>query len=142
MDSYYNQNYTKEQITQILAKIKHCVKTHRFTISRNEHRQENIDFINIKALMEKLCAMCYNKYDTLLMNRRKGKGMKTSYNNLWKMLIDRNMQKKDLIDKLGISSTTIAKMGKGDKVSLDVLERICAYFDCNIGDVISFEKED
>ena len=85
--------------------------------------------------MEKLCAMCYNKYDTLLMNRRKGKGMKTSYNNLWKMLIDRNMQKKDLIDKLGISSTTIAKMGKGDKVSLDVLERICAYFDCNIGDV-------
>ena len=84
--------------------------------------------------MEKLCAMCYNKYDTLLMNRRKGKGMKTSYNNLWKMLIDRNMQKKDLIDKLGISSTTIAKMGKGDKVSLDVLERICAYFDCNIGD--------
>ena len=85
--------------------------------------------------MEKLCAMCYNKYDTLLMNRRKGKGMKTSYNNLWKMLIDR-------IDKLGISSTTIAKMGKGDKVSLDVLERICAYFDCNIGDVISFEKED
>lgn len=46
MDSYYNQNYTKEQITQILAKIKHCVKTHRFTISRNEHRQENIDFIN------------------------------------------------------------------------------------------------
>ena len=76
--------------------------------------------------------MCYNKYDTLLMNRRKGKGMKTSYNNLWKMLID----------KLGISSTTIAKMGKGDKVSLDVLERICAYFDCNIGDVISFEKED
>ena len=92
--------------------------------------------------MEKLWAMCYNKYDTLLMNRRKGKGMKTSYNNLWKMLIDRNMQKKDLIDKLGISSTTIAKMGKGDKVSLDVLERICAYFDFNIGDVISFEKED
>ena len=91
--------------------------------------------------MEKLCAMCYNKYDTLLMNRRKGKGMKTSYNNLWKMLIDRNMQKKDLIDKLGISSTTIAKMGKGDKVSLDVLERICAYFDCNIGDVIRFETE-
>ena len=58
------------------------------------------------------------------------------------MLIDRNMQKKDLIDELGISSTTIAKMGKGDKVSLDVLERICEHFDCNIGDVISFEKED
>lgn len=67
--------------------------------------------------------------------------MKISYNNLWKILIDRNMQKKDLIDELGISSTTIAKMGKGEKVSLDVLERICLYFDCNIGDIISFEKE-
>lgn len=68
--------------------------------------------------------------------------MKISYNNLWKIMIDRNMQKKDLIDELGISSTTIAKMGKGEKVSLDVLERICSYFDCNIGDVMSFEKDD
>ena len=66
--------------------------------------------------------------------------MKISYNGLWKMLIDYNMQKKDLIDKIGISSTTIAKMGKGEKVSLDVIERICTYFDCNIGEVVSFDK--
>lgn len=66
--------------------------------------------------------------------------MKILYNGLWKLLIDRNMQKKDLIEKIGISSTTIAKMGRGEKVSLDVLERICEYFECNIGDVISFEK--
>ena len=52
-----------------------------------------------------------------------------------------NMQKKDLIDKVGLSSTTIAKMGKGEKVSLDVIERVCEHLDCNIGDVISFEKE-
>ena len=63
-----------------------------------------------------------------------------SYNGLWKLLIDKNMQKKDMINKIGISSTTIAKMGKGEKVSLDVLERICLYFDCNIGDIISFDK--
>lgn len=66
--------------------------------------------------------------------------MKISYKNLWKLMIDKNMQKKNLIDELGISSSTIAKMGKGEKVSLDVLEKICIYFDCNIGDVISFEK--
>lgn len=66
--------------------------------------------------------------------------MKISYNGLWKILIDRNMQKKDLIDKIGISSTTIAKMGKGEKVSLDVIERICSYFDCDIGDIISFDR--
>jgi DNA-binding Xre family transcriptional regulator len=68
--------------------------------------------------------------------------MKISYNGLWKILIDKNMQKKDMIDKIGISSTTVAKMGKGEKVSLDVLERICKYLDCNIGDIISFEKID
>lgn len=51
-------------------------------------------------------------------------------------------QKKDLIDAVGVSSSTIAKMGKGENVSLDVLERLCAYFDCNIGDVVSFEKEE
>ena len=67
--------------------------------------------------------------------------MKISCNGLWKVLIDHNMQKKDLIDKIGISSTTIAKMGKGEKVSLDVIERLCDYFDCNVGDVISFEKD-
>lgn len=66
--------------------------------------------------------------------------VKISYNGLWKLLIDNEMQKKDLIDKIGVSSTTIAKMGKGEKVSLDVLERICNYFNCNIGDVMSFEK--
>ncbi len=66
--------------------------------------------------------------------------MKISYNGLWKILIDKNMQKKDLIDKIGISSTTIAKMGKGEKISLDVIERICVYFDCDIGDVICFER--
>lgn len=50
------------------------------------------------------------------------------------------MQKKDLIDEIGISSTTIAKMGKGEKVSLEVIERICNYFNCDIGDVVSFNN--
>ena len=58
------------------------------------------------------------------------------------MLIDHGMQKKDLINQIGISSTTIAKMGKGEKVSFDVIERICAYFDCDIGDIVCFEKKD
>ena len=71
------------------------------------------------------------------MHVRKGEAMRISYNGLWKMLIDHGMQKKDLIDELGISSSTIAKMGKGENVSLDVLARICTHFDCDIGDLIS-----
>lgn len=66
--------------------------------------------------------------------------MKVLYNGLWKMLIDKGLQKKDLIETLGISSTTIAKMGKGEKVSFEVIEKNCTEFDCNIGDVIAFDK--
>uniref|UniRef100_I5AWU9 Putative transcriptional regulator n=1 Tax=Eubacterium cellulosolvens (strain ATCC 43171 / JCM 9499 / 6) TaxID=633697 RepID=I5AWU9_EUBC6 len=68
--------------------------------------------------------------------------MSISYNGLWKMLIDKNMYKKDLAAALNISSATMAKMGKGETVSLDVLQKICAYMDCNIGDIMSFEKEE
>ena len=68
--------------------------------------------------------------------------MAVSYNGLWKILIDKNLQRKDLTEELNISSATIAKMGKGEQVSMDVLERICTYLDCNIGDIISFEKEE
>lgn len=68
--------------------------------------------------------------------------MVVSYNGLWKILIDKNLQKKDLTEELNISSATIAKMGKGEQVSMDVLERICTYLDCNIGDIMSFEKKE
>jgi putative transcriptional regulator len=68
--------------------------------------------------------------------------MAVSYNGLWKILIDKNLQKKDLMEQLNISSTTIAKMGKGEQVSLNVLERICTHLDCNIGDIMRFEKEE
>lgn len=68
--------------------------------------------------------------------------MAVSYNGLWKKLIDKNLQKKDLTEDLNISSTTIAKMGKGEMVSMNVLERICTYLECNIGDIMSFEKEE
>ncbi len=67
--------------------------------------------------------------------------MSISYNGLWKQLIDHKMQKKDLSDSLGISSATIAKMGRGEPVSLEVLERICIYLNCDIGDIMSFEKK-
>ena len=68
--------------------------------------------------------------------------MAISYNGLWKLMIDKNLQKKNLIEDLDFSSATIAKMGKGESVSVDALERICEYMNCNIGDIMSFEKEE
>ena len=64
-----------------------------------------------------------------------------SYNKLWKVLIDRNMMKKDLMEKTNINSSTMAKMGKGLPVSIEILGRICDALECNIGDIVDYVKE-
>jgi DNA-binding Xre family transcriptional regulator len=66
--------------------------------------------------------------------------MLISYKGLWKILADKQLLKKELSSELKISSATIAKMGKGESVSLDVLRRICQFLYYNIGDIVSFEK--
>ena len=62
--------------------------------------------------------------------------MSISYNKLWKLLIDKGMLKKDLMAATKITASTMAKMGKNEPVSLDVLVRICKVLECNIGDII------
>ena len=62
--------------------------------------------------------------------------MAICYNNLWKLLIDRNMNKSDLKEAAGISFNVIAKMGKNETVSFESIEKICYALNCNIGDVI------
>ena len=64
-----------------------------------------------------------------------------SYNKLWKILIDKRMTKKMLMEKTGVSKATFAKMNRGDSVSLDVLARICIELRVDIGDVVELEKE-
>jgi len=64
-----------------------------------------------------------------------------SYNKLWKLLIDKNMMKKDLMAKTKITSSTIAKMGHGESVSMEVLGRICDVMDCNIGDIVDYVRK-
>ena len=62
--------------------------------------------------------------------------MAMNYNKLWKILIDRNMMKKDLIQMAGISTNAMAKMGKGGDVSTQVLRKICTALDCKIEDIV------
>lgn len=64
--------------------------------------------------------------------------MNISYKKLWKLLIDRDMKKRDLQIAAGISSATITKMSKSDTVSTDVLMRICKVLHCDIGDIMEF----
>ncbi len=68
--------------------------------------------------------------------------MTFSYNKLWKILIDNNMMKKDLMAKAKITSSTMAKLGKSEPVSMEVLGRICQVFKCNIGDIVDVVFED
>jgi DNA-binding Xre family transcriptional regulator len=67
--------------------------------------------------------------------------MLVSYNGLWKLLIDKNMKKVDLSRKLGISSSTIARMSNGEMVSMSILGKICEELDCDFGDIIHYEKD-
>lgn len=67
--------------------------------------------------------------------------MAVSYNGLWKLLIDKNMKKIDLMNRVEISSSTVAKMTNGEFVSLKVLEKICAELDCDFGDIVHYERK-
>ena len=62
--------------------------------------------------------------------------MKANYNKLWKMLIDKKMNKTTLQEKVGMSPNTLAKMGRDENVSMEVLLRICEVLQCDIGDIM------
>lgn len=68
--------------------------------------------------------------------------MAFSYNKLWKILIDKKMIKKDLMEATDLTTTTMAKLGKDLPVSMDVLARICKALNCNIGDIVDYIDED
>lgn len=68
--------------------------------------------------------------------------MRFSYNKLWKLLIDRGINKKTLREMSGISATSVAKLGKGGNVNTDVLLRICDALNCDVGDIMEFVRED
>lgn len=58
------------------------------------------------------------------------------YKKLWKLLIDKDLKKKDIISLAGISQSSLTKMGKNQNVNTDILVRICTALDCQIGDIV------
>ena len=67
--------------------------------------------------------------------------MTICYNKLWKLLIDKNMKKKDLRLATGMSTTALAKLGKNQHVSTEILTKICTVLDCDFCDIIELVKE-
>ncbi len=68
--------------------------------------------------------------------------MAVSYKKLWKVLIDKDMKKKDLQKAAGVSWASVTKLSKGETVSMEVLGKICRALDCNIGDVMEFVEDE
>jgi DNA (cytosine-5)-methyltransferase 1 len=68
--------------------------------------------------------------------------MSISYDRLWKLLIDKKMNRTALKEAAGISFNVLAKMGKGEAVSMDSMLKVCKALDCDISDVMEVEKEE
>lgn len=67
--------------------------------------------------------------------------MAISYKKLWKLLIDKDMRKEDLRLKAGISTNTIAKLGKNENVNTGILVKICAALNCDIADIMEISED-
>ena len=68
--------------------------------------------------------------------------MKVSYKKLWKLLIDKDMKKRDLQETAGISSSSIAKLSKNNYVSMDVLVKVCTALNVDFADVIEIVSDE
>lgn len=68
--------------------------------------------------------------------------MAVSYKKLWKLLIDKDMKKKDLRIATGITTTALAKLGRNENVNTDILVKICKALNCDISDIMEIVEED
>ena len=65
-----------------------------------------------------------------------------SYNKMWKLLIDKNMKRKDLKEKAEVSQNVMARLSKNQAVTMDTMGKICKVLQCDIGDVMEFIPEE
>ena len=68
--------------------------------------------------------------------------MAISYKKLWKLLIDKDMKKKDLQQLAGISSASITKLAKNENVNTEIIEKICVALQCDVSDIMEMTEDD
>ncbi|CUH91766.1 hypothetical protein SD1D_0213 [Herbinix luporum] len=98
------------------------------TNQKSCERKENV--CNMMMLM----ILCNYTYIEVIM-------MAISYKKLWKLLIDRDMKKKDLQKLAGISSATITKLGKNENVSTEIIQKICIALECDVCDIMEMDTK-
>lgn len=79
--------------------------------------------------------MCYH-IQYVNISKQGGDGLSISYNKLWKLLVDKKINKTELRKSAGISTNVIAKLGKDEPVSMETMTKICAALNCDIGDIM------
>ena len=83
-----------------------------------------------------------HKVVVFMIEFKRGFDMTANYKKLWKLLIDRDMKKKDLAIKSGISNTSIAKLGRNENITMDVFVKICGALKCSLDDIVEIISED
>ena len=119
-------------------------------------KKAGLSSIKVSSAIEKIEIMCYTDENSAFaeINSLKTdfqevvsyiadevRRMAVSYKKLWKLLIDRDMKKKDLCAAAGISHASMAKLGKNENVTTDVLVKICTALQCDIGDIMELTPE-
>ncbi len=97
--------------------------------------------LGITIFSFELSLLLVGNYDIITKECRRCK-MAASYKKLWKLLIDKDLKKKDLISIAEISNYTLNKLTKGENVTTDILGRICKALDCNVEDIMEFVEND
>ena len=80
--------------------------------------------------------------ESILKKNDRGEHMAMCYKKLWKLLIDKNLNKSDLRERTGLSTSTIAKLGRDEYVSMEVVSKICATLQCDVGDIMEYVSDE
>ena len=118
-----------EQTWKFYGKIKRA-----FSLTFAKSNEKSLFLHLICAFSQIILQFAY--FSGIIVMGYGGDRMSISYNKLWKLLIDKGMMKKDLMAATNITASTMAKMGKNEPVSLEILMRICKALNCNIGEII------
>ena len=106
-------------------------------IEKKVFLQKSMRSQNISRFSQQAVVYCYKAWFLFAGRELEGSGiMAVSYKKLFKILIDRDMKKKEFREYVGISYSTLSKLEKGENTNVDVLERICLKMDCRIEDIM------
>ncbi len=130
-------------LERFLESVGKVVEKIRCSYLSTEIAKQTIKCENSQIIQEYIdlqTKICYHIWQTYVLASEEN--MKISYKKLWKLLIDRDMMKKDLAEKAGISNASIAKLGRNENVNTDILLKICVALKCDIEDILEIVPDE